>query len=349
MKVRFQVLNKRTTSISKRSLLAGLAALLPLLLVATPATGRAAPTPSVVDGTALTAERARLRDQLERVSAEIDALKKADRGVGDDYRLRARLADAEALARRLTEIDARLGLRAPIGRLAPLPIATPTDGPSDLDAKADILADQSRRVRGEADALGLRVAEIKARQELRRRAADLERDPFGPLEGSKRRVASVAATSGGVPLPPSPSGAGAASGSAAPSAGAASGPSASTQGAGAASGSSASTQGGAQPVNAPTVGGTPVTVGTGTTSGAAAGPGTASPSPVTRGLDSATLSVELRDLLDPAAVADIRRLEGVKTPTGTVRALERAVAALRARADSLDSEARAMRTSAGQK
>jgi hypothetical protein len=340
LKVRFQVLNKRTTSISKRSLLAGLAALLPLLLVATPATGRAAPTPSVVDGTALTAERARLRDQLERVSAEIDALKKADRGVGDDYRLRARLADAEALARRLTEIDARLGLRAPIGRPAPLPIATPTDGPSDLDAKADILADQSRRVRGEADALGLRVAEIKARQELRRRAADLERDPFAPLEGSKRRVASVAATSGGVPTSATaPSGAGAASGSttAGPVPGAASGSSASASG------------GGAQPVSAPTTGGTPVTVSTGTTSGAAAGPGTASPSPVTRGLDSATLSVELRDLLDPAAVADIRRLEGVKTPTGTVRALERAVAALRARADSLDSEARAMRTSAGQK
>jgi hypothetical protein len=342
LKVRFQVLNKRTTSISKRSLLAGLAALLPLLLVATPATGRAAPTPSVVDGTALTAERARLRDQLERVSAEIDALKKADRGVGDDYRLRARLADAEALARRLTDIDARLGLRAPIGRPAPLPIATSTDGPSDLDAKADILADQSRRVRGEADALGLRVAEIKARQELRRRAADLERDPFAPLEGSKRRVASIAATSGGVPSTPSaplPSGAGAASGSstAGPAPGAASGSPASAP------------NGGAQPVSAPTGGGTPVTVGTGTTSGAAAGPGTASPSPVTRGLDSATLSVELRDLLDPAAVADIRRLEGVKTPTGTVRALERAVAALRARADSLDSEARAMRTSAGQK
>ncbi|HMC93955.1 MAG TPA: hypothetical protein VKO16_04210, partial [Polyangia bacterium] len=59
-----------------------------------------------------------------------------------------------------------------------------------------------------------------------------------------------------------------------------------------------------------------------------------------------TLAVELRDLLDPATVADIRRLEGPKAPAGSVPALERAVAALRARADSLDAAARAMRASA---
>ncbi len=80
----------------------------------------------------LTAERARLRGQLDRVNAEIDALKRSARGVGDDYRLRARLADAEALARRLIDIEARLGLRAPAALPGPLPVASPTDSPSDL-------------------------------------------------------------------------------------------------------------------------------------------------------------------------------------------------------------------------
>src|SRR5947209_3067268 len=67
--------------------------------------------PAAAGDVTLTAERARLRAQLDRVNAEIDALKRSTRGVGDDYRLRARLADAEALARRLIDIEARLGLR----------------------------------------------------------------------------------------------------------------------------------------------------------------------------------------------------------------------------------------------
>src|SRR5580704_9676425 len=126
-------------------------------LAAGPATAAAAPAPADGERAALTAERARLRDELDRVGAEVDALKKAHGGVGDDYRLRARLADAEALARRLIEIEARLGLRAPAGKPAPLPVAEPTDGPADLGAKADILSDRSRQVRGEADALGRRI------------------------------------------------------------------------------------------------------------------------------------------------------------------------------------------------
>lgn len=77
-------------------------------------------------------------------------------------------------------------------------------------------------------------------------------------------------------------------------------------------------------------------------------PTPSSPVPVTSGTSAspATLAVELRDLLDPTTVADIRRLEGTKAPAGSVPALERAVAALRARADSLDTAARAMRASA---
>ena len=82
------------------------------------------------------------------------------------------MADAEALARRLIEIDARLGLRAEArsGRSRSRnrsPRAT--TGPRDLDAKADILADQARRVRAQADALERALNELKGRQELRRR------------------------------------------------------------------------------------------------------------------------------------------------------------------------------------
>jgi hypothetical protein len=258
---------------------------------AVPGTG-----PADGDRAALTAERTRLRDELDRVGAEVDALKKAHGGVGDDYRLRARLADAEALARRLIDIEARLGLRAAAGKPAPLPVAEPTDGPADLAAKADILSDRSRRVRGAADALGRRIADIKGRQELRRRAADLDRDPFAALEGSKRRVVSVAAV-------------------ATPSTGLHA-PSPST-------GNTTASTGPQSPIIIPT----------------SIGSTTAPP----------TLAVELRDLLDPTTVADIHRLEGTKAPSGSVPALERAVAALRAQADGLDAQARAMRAAAVQK
>src|SRR5215831_380234 len=157
--------------------------------------GAVAATPSPAfaqSGDAMQAERARLRGQLDKVNAEIDALKRAGGSVRDDYRLRARMADAESLARCLMDIEARLGVRVDSApRLQPPPTAAPTDGPADLDAKADILADQSRRVRAQADTLARRATDAKGRQELRRRAADLDRDPFAPMEGSKRRVASV--------------------------------------------------------------------------------------------------------------------------------------------------------------
>ena len=283
---------------------------------ASPAGGAsaAAGAPPAAGDVTLTAERARLRAQLDHVNAEIDALKRSARGVGDDYRLRARLADAEALARRLIDIEARLGLRAPAALPGPLPVASPTDSPSDLQAKADILDDRARRVRLEADALGHRVVELKGRQDLRRRAADLDRDPFAPLEGSKRRVMSIAATdSSGHPSPAAlPTG---------------SGPQ--------------------TPTDRP---GGSLTTSTSPGSSAAAQPigtaaGSAPPTPLT-GPPPTALSLELRDLLDPTTVADIRRLEGTKSQASSVQALERAVAALRARADALDGQARAMRLTA---
>ena len=298
--------------------LCGLLALAVTLGVA-PAVVRAAsppaPPPPAAGDTALTAERARLRAQLDRVNAEIDALKRSTRGVGDDYRLRARLADAEALARRLIDIEARLGLRAPAALPGPLPVASPSDSPSDLQAKADILDDRAGRVRLEADALDHRVVELKGRQDLRRRAADLDRDPFAPLEGSKRRVMSIAATdnsghsaapsaspTGSVPQTPTERPGGSLTTSTTPASGAA-------------------------------------------TPSAGSPAGSAPPTPLT-GPAPTALSLELRDLLDPATVADIRHLESTKSQTSSVQALERAVAALRARADALALQARAMRQSA---
>jgi hypothetical protein len=259
--------------------------------------------------TALTAERARLRTQLDRVNAEIDALKRSTRGVGDDYRLRARLADAEALARRLIDLEARLGLRAPAVEPGPLPVASLTDSPSDLQAKADILDDRARRVRLEADALDHRVVEIKGRQDLRRRAADLDRDPFAPLEGSKRRVMTI----------PAADGSGAAK-AAVPGVGP------------------------QQPVDRP--GASLTTSGASAPQTTATPAGSTPPMPLT-GPPPTSLSLELRDLLDPATVADIRRVEGTRSQASSVQALQRAVAALRARAAALDDQARAMRRTAG--
>ena len=73
----------------------------------------------------------------------------------DDYRLRARLADAESLARQLIDLEARLGIldggRPPAAAGAD---RSADRQAADLDAKADILADQSRRFRVQADALG---------------------------------------------------------------------------------------------------------------------------------------------------------------------------------------------------
>ena len=266
--------------------------------------GAAAVTPAPVRAQAtaptdaLQAERARLRTQLDKVNAEIDGLKRAGSGVRDDYRLRARLADAESLARRLMEIEARLGIRVDgAARLQPPPTAAPTDSPADLDAKADILADQSRRVRAQADALGRRAADAKSRQELRTRAADLDRDPFAPMEGSKRRVATG---SGAVIVPTS--------GIKAPG---------------------TNLNGGAGPLM-------PI-------SGASGG---GQPIVDTTNQPAAPLSSQLRDLLDTASLTDVRRLESSGAGAASPQALGRAAAALRARADWLDAQSRAMRARA---
>src|SRR5262249_14089122 len=108
-----------------------------LVLAAAPAAAGPARAPAAAATpearAALVPERQRVRAELEGVNAEVDALRRSDRGVRDDYRLRARLADAEALARRLTEIDARLG-EAP-RPTAPAPAAEPRALPGDGPAE----------------------------------------------------------------------------------------------------------------------------------------------------------------------------------------------------------------------
>lgn len=293
----------------------------------------------------LVAERARLKSELARVNAEIDALKHGSSGVGADYRLRQRLADAEAVAKRLTEIEARLGLAAgavgpttapPPAR--PLPVPGPADGPSELEAKADILSDQSRRYRAEAQAFAQRAHDVKLRQELRGRAAELDQDPFAPMEGSKRRVASSAgvATStpvgnrGGIFSAPASSHTEPAT-SAGNSNGASPPPSAdgSPRGVGAAApgnGSSGSVAGGTAPQLGGPLVGTPTT-----TAGA---PVATSP------------TVQLRDTLDTGTLAEIWRADGSLNPGASPRALERAARALEQRAQDLEARARAMRAQA---
>jgi hypothetical protein len=261
------------------------------------ASAQAAPATSPAAPSSLLAERARLATALNRVNTEIDALKLSGRGLRDDYRLRGRMADAEELARRLTDLDARIG---PAGRAAPRPGSAawppalrvdPSDDRGELDAKADILSDQARRLTVEADRLEARVADLRARRQLRRRAGQLEDDPFSPLEQAKGRIGVV---------------------------------------------SSRGTKGAAE---RPTLGttdssgsGPPPTAGGGTTTIAA------TPQDPTAGL-----AAQLRGVLDPSSLAEIRKLDaGASAPTN-LAAMERAIAALRDKSTQLEANARQLR------
>ena len=69
------------------------------------------------------------------------------------------------------------------------------------------------------------------------------------------------------------------------------------------------------------------------------------PEPAREG-GGAPLSVQLRDMLDTAALTDIRRLETSGAGAASPQTLERAAAALKTRADWLDAQSRAMRAKA---
>jgi hypothetical protein len=294
------------------------------------ATERGVGNRSVGLSPAQVAERQRLRGELERVQNEIDLLKKGDRGLRSDYRLRARMADAEALARRLTELDALAktstagGPSAPSAGIAgPLvsqePTAAATDGPAELEAKADILADQSRRVKLQVVALKARIDQVRGRQELRRRAHQLDNDPFAPLEGSKRRMVTV--TQGTAPA----------------------GPTTTIAGAGPPPTPSA-------PAIAPGVGTDRGGAASGTTSvGTTAAPTPTTPPLPTPGPTSAPApTVQLHDMLDPNAPAQGRKPadpEGL-APSSDLASMQRMMAALLAQAQHLDTQSNLLRAQA---
>ena len=268
-----------------------------------------APTasPSAPATSALLAERARLQAALNRVNAEVDALKARPRGLSDDYRLRNRMADAEDLARRLTELDTRLG---PSARTASRPDTAawpapprvdPSDDRAELEAKADILTDQARQLASEANRLETRATDLRARRQLRRRAGQLEDDPFSPLEQAKGRVGVSNNNNGGVVM---------------------------TNG----------SKSGSQPSRSP-----PGVTDSAAGGTAAPGPPTGIIAEMPTSALTSSPSAQLRGALDPSSLGEIRKLDGAGSSPATLAALERAIVALRQRAAVLETNARQLR------
>src|SRR5664279_3482190 len=160
------------------------------------------------------ADLQRLRADLARANAEVAELKRSDRSVRDDYRMRDRMADAEALAKKVTETESKLRVLGWVSAdasssrpHAPPPQVSSQDGSVELEAKAGLFADQAQKLDREADRLTKAAEELRSRRLLRRRAGAWDRDPFSGLESSKRSLATSAAGSRSS-LPQSPSASG---------------------------------------------------------------------------------------------------------------------------------------------
>ena len=300
----------------------------------------------------LAAECARLRAALEKANAEISSLKRGDRGVRDDYRLRRRLADAEQLAKQLTAAEAELRrLRGP-APTAPVPASPklePAEAPGVLEARADLLSDQARRLNQQAAGLARAATQLQTRQTLRRRAGQVERDPFGSMDGSKRfmivRGASDTKGTGdptrltGAPTqnPTPTSGSENATGSPPPAGGS---PGNTTASPGLAPPPSPMPPT-APPPQQPTPAGAPTA---GDSGGGRSSTGTNLGG---TGTPTSASEVGARVLLDPATAAELRRLEAVAgAPASEAERLQRAAAALTRRAQALEAQASALRTRA---
>jgi hypothetical protein len=252
------------------------------------------------------AEFIALREDLARVNAEIASLKRAERSVRDDYRLRDRMADAEALAQKVGRAEARLraidrtsARRPGEPPLAPPPQASPQDGTVELEAKADLFADEASRLERQADAFARAAEHLRTRQALRRRAGTWDRDPFAGLESSKRNLAVSASSS---------------------------------KSDGSRNGTTSGT-----PLALP-----PASGGNGTSgAGAIDSPGS-KPSPLAPTV-GAEHAVEQRLYLDPATAAELRQALGSGATSTDPEALDRAATALRARARQLDQQADSLR------
>jgi hypothetical protein len=277
----------------------------------------------------------RLRTELARVNAEVVTLKRAH-SMGNDYRLRERMADAEALARKLTAAEASLRAQrgaesagAPI--VAPPPVS-PHDGSIELLAKADLLVDQARKLDGEADTLAKAAQELRSRRVMRRKAQSWERDPFSGLETSRRSVAATAPATKSAATPATTDSGSRSAGST-----------------GATSPTAAPTGGGGPTPNPVVAPPPPAAVADSSekagTKPAAASDGavTAKSSPIAPSGFADRQSVERRLYLDPATAAELRQALGPGGAALDPEALERGVAALRARARSLQAEAQSLR------
>lgn len=279
----------------------------------------------------------RLRTELARVNAEVAALKRGARTMRNDYRLRERMADAEALARKLSAAEARLrdqqGAASPAGApiVAPPP-ASPQDGSVELEAKADLLADQARKLQGEADRLARAALELRSRRVMRRKAGSWDRDPFSGLETSRRSVATVAPTPKATADP------------AAGDNGSRSGTASGNPVLAPTTGTSGGSYEGAGPTGAPPPAAvTDSSEKAGTRTAASDGAVASKFSPIAPSGFADRQAVERRLYLDPATAAELRQALGVGGAQLEPEALERGAAALRARARSLQAEARSLR------
>jgi hypothetical protein len=279
-----------------------------------------------------------LQEELARVNAEIAQLKRSDRSVRDDYRLRDRMADAEALAQKLGRAEARLrslGRPAPTEAkglpLVPPPQESPQDGSVELEAKADLFADQASKLQKQADVFAHTAEQLRARESLRRRAGAWDRDPFAGLESSKRNLAA-SATKGtpGTPVNfsnPNPSDTATRGGS-------------STTGANGSGTAPTASPPSYSPVLAPSGGGSADSAKG--TAGIGAVESPASKSAPVAPTVTFDRPGEQRLFLDPTSAAELRQVLAAGGGTDP-RALERAAATLRARARQLDEQAEALR------
>jgi hypothetical protein len=303
------------------------AATVALLLAAAPGQSAAQGSDSAALRRTLT-EFTRLRADLDKINAEVAELKRSDRSVRNDYRLRDRLADAEALAQKVTQAESRLralgwtgGSSTGTGPLIAPPQALPQDGSVELEAKAGLFADQARKLEGEAGSMAKAADELRNRRALRRRAGAFDRDPFSGLETSKRSLA-VSAPKGSTD--PGPRG----------------NPSVTTP----VFSPSGSTSGGTSTtvIALPVPGSADSATKEGAYSVAPEAASAAKTSPLAQPAGVDRQSFEQRLYLDPATAAELRHVLGAAGATSDPDALDRAAATLRARARALNAQAQSL-------
>lgn len=280
-----------------------------------------------------------LRQQLGRVNGEVRVLKQSPRSMSVDYRLRQKLADAEVLGRKLTEKEAQMRASEPGSERAPSvgpsPTAHSTDGPVELNAKADILLDQAQKLSMQADRIDARIERDRVRTTLRARARRLEQDPFAALEGPKRSlVFSRSEARAVVKNDPSPK----EDNAIAPATSLSDGRSSSPMPASPMASPPA-------PGVVPTFGGAPES--SASPSGGSPTPGPArlgdAPSDAGSGGTSTSVSLSYRSFLDARALAEIERLQAAGDPNARAKVMTATAASLRKQARVLEGRASTLR------